>query len=68
MRKKSNNYPGAGTSMDLLVSPQPGLIPQIMGRLTGQQINGRMAIVDHHLDHGYVYLIRNLTLDETLLA
>ncbi len=25
-------------------------------------------IVDHHLDHVYVYLMRNLTLEETLLA
>jgi hypothetical protein len=48
IRKKSDNYPGARTSMDQLVSAQPGLIPQIMGKLTGQLINGTTAIVDHH--------------------
>jgi hypothetical protein len=68
IRKKSDSYPGARASMDHLVSAQPGLIPQIMGQLTGQQINGVTAIVDHHLDHVNVYLMRNLTLDETLLA
>ena len=54
--------------MDHLVSAQPGLIPQITGKLTGQQINGATVIVDHHSDHVYVYLMRNLTLEETLLA
>ena len=29
IRKKSDNYPGARTSMDHIVSAQPGLIPQI---------------------------------------
>jgi hypothetical protein len=54
--------------MDHLVSAQLGLIPQITGKLTGHQINGATVIVDHHLDHVYVYLMRNLTLEETLLA
>jgi hypothetical protein len=54
--------------MDHLVSAQPGVIPQITGKLTDQQTNGATVIVDHHLDHVYVYLMRNLTLEETLLA
>ncbi len=68
IQKKSDNQPGARASMDHLVSAQPGLIPQITGKLTSQQINGASVIVDHYSDHGYVYLMRNLTLDETLLA
>ena len=54
--------------MDHLVSAQPGLIPQITGNLTGQRINRATVIVDHFSDHVYVYLMRNLTLDETILA
>jgi hypothetical protein len=68
IRKKSDDHPGARASMDHLVSAQPGLIPQITGNLTGQRINGATVIVDHYSDHVYVYLMRNLTLDETLLA
>ncbi len=68
IRKKSDNYPGARASMDHLVSAVPGLILQITGRLTGQQINGAAVIVDHHSDHLYIYLMRNLTFNETLLA
>ena len=29
---------------------------------------GATVFVDHHSDHVYVYLMRNLTLEETLLA
>ncbi len=36
IQKSSDNHPGACASMDHLVSAQPGLIPQITGKLTGQ--------------------------------
>jgi hypothetical protein len=68
IRRKSDDHPGARASMDHLVSAQPGLILQIAGNLTGQRINGATVIVDHFSDHVYVYLMRNLTLDETILA
>ncbi len=51
-----------------MVSAQPGLIPQITRKLTGQGINGATVIVDHYSDHVYVYLMQDLTLEETLLA
>jgi hypothetical protein len=35
IQKKSDNYPGAKASLDHLVLAQPGLIPQISGKLTG---------------------------------
>ncbi len=54
--------------MDHLVSAQPGLIPQISGKLTCLQINGATVIVDHYSDHVYIFLMRNLLLDESLLA
>ncbi len=68
IQKASDNHPGACASMDHLVSAQPGLIPQITRKLTGQRINGATVIVDHYLDHVYMYLMQNLTLEETLLA
>ncbi len=54
--------------MDDLVSAQPGLIPQISGRLTCTQVNGATIFVDHYSDHVHVFLMRDLTLDETLLG
>jgi hypothetical protein len=60
--------PGARASTDQLVSAQPGLIPQISGRLTHQRVNGATIFVDHCSDHVYVYLMRDLLLDETLTA
>jgi hypothetical protein len=66
--KKSNIYPGARASMDHLVSAQPGLIPQISGWLTSMRFTGQTVIVDHYLDHVYVYLMQNLSLEEIILA
>jgi hypothetical protein len=66
--KKSDNHPGARASIDHLVSAQPGLIPQISGRLTSMRVTGGTVIVDHYSDHVYVYLMQNLLLEETILA
>ncbi len=60
--------PSAQASTDQLVSAQPGLIPQISGRLTHQRVGGATVFVDHCSDHMYVYLMRDLLLDETLAA
>jgi hypothetical protein len=54
--------------LDHLVSAQPGLIPQISGKLTCLQINGATVIIDHYSDHVYIFLMHDLLLDETLLA
>jgi hypothetical protein len=51
-----------------IVLAQPGLIPQISGKLTGLQVNGATIFVDHHSDHVYVFLMWDLTLNETILA
>ncbi len=66
--KKLDDHPGARASMDHLVSAQPGLIPQISGRLTSMRITGGIAIGDYYSDHVYVYLMQNLLLEETILA
>jgi hypothetical protein len=54
--------------MDQLVSAQPGLIPQMAGFLTNLRIWGATIFVDHFLDYVYVALMRDLSLDKTLLA
>jgi len=66
--KKSDDHPGTRASMDHLISVQPGLIPQISGRLTCMQSNGATVIVDHYSDHVYVFLMHNLSLKKTLLT
>ncbi len=53
---------------DQLVSAQPGLILQISGKLTHQCVNSSAIFVDHFSDHVYAYLMRDLTLDETITA
>jgi hypothetical protein len=68
IRKKSDIFPGACTSVDQIVSAQPGLIPQMSGKLTILRVNGATIFVDHHSDLVYAYLMRNLTLEETILA
>jgi hypothetical protein len=60
--------PGAKALTDQLVSAQPGLIPQISGKLTHQRVNRSNIFVDHYSDHVYVYLMRDLTLDKTITA
>jgi hypothetical protein len=53
--------------MDQLVLEQPGLIPQMAGFLTNLQIWGATIFVNHFSDYVYVALMRDLSLDETLL-
>jgi hypothetical protein len=51
-----------------MISAQPGLIPQMAGFLTNLRIWGATIFVDHFSDYVFVALMRDLTLDETLLA
>ncbi len=68
IRKESNDAPGKCVSMDQLISAQPGLIPQMAGFLTNLRIWGATIFVNHFSDYVYVALMRDLSLDETLLA
>ncbi|KAL7547062.1 hypothetical protein ACHAWF_010384 [Thalassiosira exigua] len=68
IRKAEENAPGKCTSVDQLVSAQPGLIPQMSGFLTNKRIWGATVFVDHFSDYVYVALMRDLSLDETLQA
>jgi hypothetical protein len=60
--------PGNGISMDQLVPAQPGLITQMSGFLMNRQIWGCTTFCDHVSDFVYVHLMRNFTVNKTLLA
>ena len=60
--------PGYGVSVDQILSAQPGLIPQMSSFLTNKRLWGSTTFVDHVSDYVYMHLMRDLTLDETLLA
>ena len=66
IRKESDNKPGACVSIDQLVSAQPGLVPQISGRLTSARIWAATVYLDHFTRHVYVHLMRDQTQASTL--
>jgi len=68
IRKPTDNVPGKCVSIDQMISAQPGLIPQMAGFLTNLRIWGATIFVDHYSDYVFVALMRDLTLEETLLA
>ena len=68
IRKKSDNNIGDCVSTDQIVSAQPGLVPQMNGFLTSYRIWGVTIFVDHVTDYTYAHLMRELMLEETLLA
>jgi hypothetical protein len=66
--KPTDDAPGKKTLLDQMVSAQPGLIPQMSGRLTKLCVMAATIFVDHFFDHVYMYLMKDLMLSETLLA
>ena len=58
--------PGDDVSVDQIVSAQPVLIPEMPGFLTSKILWGATTFVDNVSDYVYVYIMRDLTLDETL--
>jgi hypothetical protein len=68
IRKPTKVQPGDGTSVDQIVSAQPGLIPQMAGFPTSDRIWGTTIFCDHVSNFVYVHLMRNFTLEETLLT
>jgi hypothetical protein len=66
--KPTDDAPGKKALLDQMVSAQPGLIPQMSGHLTNLCVMAATIFVDHFLDHIYVYLMKDLTLSETLFS
>jgi hypothetical protein len=68
IRKARDNFPGANTSTDQMISPFGGMIPQVKGRLMKAKYYAATIFVDHHTDYTYVHLMRNTTAETTLEA
>ena len=68
IRKDSKTDPGDCVSMYQLLSAQPGLITKMSGYLTNMRLCGDTVFVDHVSYFTHFELMRDLTLDETLLA
>ena len=68
--KKWGTIAGTGTvwGPKHKIPAQPGLIPQMSGFLTSQHLWGCTNFVDHVSDYVYVQIMRDLGLEETLLA
>ena len=67
-RKTSDTSPGAMTSIDQMVSAQPGLITQVTGDLTHARFWSATVFVDHYSDYFYANLITGTSSEETLWA
>ena len=68
IHRPTETEPGVGTSVDQIILAQPGLILQMSGFPTSNRIWGTTNFCDHASNFVYVHLIRNFTLEETLLA
>ena len=58
--------PGEVVSVDQMVSPTPGLIAQITGKLTNKRYKYATIFMDQASHFGYVYLQKTATADETI--
>ena len=68
IKKKNEVLPGDGVSADQVVSAQPGLVPQMSGKLTSERIWGATTFVDHVSDYVYVHTMKSFTSEDTLVA
>ena len=66
--RKQDDYPGSGTSCDHIISHEPGLIPQVTGRLTHAWYAGAIIFSDHYLDYTYLHMITSTSTEETMIA
>ena len=66
IRKPNHNKPGKGTSADHMVSHQPGLIPQVTGKLTHDRYSGSTTFVDHASNYCYLHMMRSISNKETV--
>ena len=60
------NQPGEKVSVDQLVSPTPGLVAQMTGRLTTKRYRYATVYVDQATGYGYVHLQKTATAEETI--
>ena len=58
--------PGECISVDQLISPTPGLIAQMSGKLTTQRYTCATIFVDQYSGFSYIWIQRSTSVDETL--
>ena len=66
--KSEAKQPGDCVSVDQLVSPTPGLVVQMTGKLTTKRYKYATVFVDQATRLGYVYLQTTADADETIKA
>ena len=59
IRKTTDSDPRKGTSVDHMISRQPGLIPQVTGTLTHDRYWGSVTVVDHASNFSYSHIIQS---------
>ena len=62
------NQPGELILVDQLVSPTPGLVAQMTGRLTTKRYRHATVFVDQYSGLGYIYPQKTATAEETVEA
>lgn len=68
LRSESDLCPGDATSMDHVISAQPGLVPRLDGRHTRDRIVGACVFFDHVSNHSYTHLQTSIDNAQTLEA
>ena len=68
LRSESERAAGDNTSLDVLTSSTPGIIPQMSGFLTCDRFWAAIVFVDHATSYMYTYLQRGQTLIKSIEA
>lgn len=68
IRKDQDNKPGDMVSCDQLISAQPGLVPQVTGKLSSNRIWGATVFIDHATSFSHVHLMDQMTTANTIAA
>ena len=66
IRKTSETRPEAMTLIDQMVSPQPGIIPQVTKTLTHSGFWAATVFVDHYSNYCYSRLVMGTSAEKTL--
>ena len=66
IRKLNHDKPGKCTSVDQIVSAQPGLVPRMYSRHTRERITAATCFFDHKSSFGYSHLCTSTNQEETL--
>ena len=66
--RSKDDTPGSTTSIDHVISAQPGLVPRLDGRHTKERINAGCVFVDHYSKLSYTHLQTSADNEQTIQA